>query len=138
MGSVWLWLRRRLRRAAFPGQELPITRFIYSKSHIRRSEHRPKPGAFLPPPDLRTSILQTLGLVPTEIWERGRNLRSDKTLRGRADLTTLDVAAVGELKVDIDNVPPRHGDIVGWPELKDAQVSLAQDLVDSSILHLPD
>ena len=58
-----------------------------------------------------------------------------RPLYGRGDLSVSSVLATG-LTVDPDDNPPRHAGIVGWPETKDARISLAQRLAASALLRL--
>jgi len=61
---------------------------------------------------------------------------SGRTLRAWGNIVAGVVFTVG-LDVRPDNVPERHAAIVGWPEQKDEQISLAQQLAESATLHLP-
>jgi hypothetical protein len=97
-----------------------------------------KPGAFLPARDGATSVYRTRGLTEEEIWILGEAKVTGptrKTLYGRGDLPVSAVHATG-LRVDPDDSPPRHAAIVGWPEEKDARLSLAQQLAAKASLKL--
>lgn len=94
-----------------------------------------KPRAFLPGPDGTTSTFRTHGLTPDEIWTLGESRVAAPRLYGRGDLRVSSVVATG-LTVDPDDDPPRHAGIVGWPESKDARLSLAQRLAASAALRL--
>lgn len=61
---------------------------------------------------------------------------SDRILKGWGDVVAGAVFDVG-LDVRPDNVPERHAAIVGWPERKDEQLSLAQRLAAVATLNLP-
>lgn len=59
-----------------------------------------------------------------------------RTLKAWGDVLAGAVFDVG-LGVRPDNVPERHAAIVGWPERKDEQLSLAQRLAETATLRLP-
>jgi hypothetical protein len=92
----------------------------------------------LPGPDGTTSTFRTRGLQPHEIWTLGESrvgAPAGKSLYGWGELAVSSVLKTG-LIVDPDDDPPRHAGIVGWPEGKDARVSLAQRLAASAALRL--
>ena len=68
----------------------------------------------MPPADKRLSVFRTSGLQEHEIWALGESLRA-QPLKGRADITAADVGETG-LALDADDIPPRHANIVGWPD----------------------
>lgn len=116
----------------------PLARFIFPRIHLSRKTLRPKPDAFLPSGSpLQTSVFRTLGLTQPEIWHIGLEIGSlrGRTLRGRADILVGVVLDSG-LTIDPDNTPPRHANIVGWPEEKHEQLMLAMELAESATLHL--
>jgi hypothetical protein len=85
-----------------------------------------------------TSTFRTHGLTPEETWALGESQVAaprGRRLYGRGDLSVSSVVATG-LTVDPDNDPPRHAGIVGWPDGKDARLSLAQRLAASAALRL--
>ncbi|MFZ1060418.1 MAG: hypothetical protein WAP47_14630 [Candidatus Rokuibacteriota bacterium] len=61
---------------------------------------------------------------------------SGRTLKAWGNVLAGVVFDVG-LDVRPDNVPERHAAIIGWPEQKDKQISLAQRLAAAAALHLP-
>lgn len=61
---------------------------------------------------------------------------SGRTLKAWGNVLAGLVFDVG-LDVRPDNVPERHAAIIGWPEQKDEQISLAQRLAEAATLHLP-
>jgi hypothetical protein len=116
----------------------PLSRFIFSKNHFHRKTMRPKPDAFLPSGSpLQTSVFRTIGLMPEYIWQIGLEIGSvrGRTLRARADLVARAVLDAG-LVLDPDNTPPRHTNIVGWPEEKHEQLMLATELAEAATLHI--
>ncbi len=73
-----------------------------------------------------------------EVWRLGEHHVSgptEKTLHGRAEVLASQVETAG-LRLNPDNVPERHADIVGWPQAKDEQLSLAQELAEVAALRL--
>ncbi len=92
----------------------------------------------MPPENLRLSVFQIKGLNENDIWKMGEAYiakPSKKTLYGRGDIT---VSAVHRIELDLisDNEPPRHADIVGWPEEKSEQKLLAEELAADASLGL--
>ena len=59
--------------------------------------------------------------------------------RGRGELQTEDIALAG-LRFERDNVPPRHGNLVGWPsegeEVKARRKAVAVELAVRAVLVL--
>jgi hypothetical protein len=116
--------------------EEPLSRFLTQSGHF--AENRVKRRAFLPARDGSTSTFRTRGPPESEIWALG-DLRvappPNGRLYGRGDLPVSVVIAAG-LRVDPDDIPPRHAAIVGWPAEKDAQNSKAQELAAAAALIL--
>ena len=74
----------------------------------------------MPPQDLKLSVFQIEGLDENLIWEIGTTHVAEpgnRTLHGRGDITVAAVSETG-LGLSPDNEPPRHANIVGWPEEK--------------------
>lgn len=117
----------------------PLSRFLKSKRQYSKEKNRVKEGAFLPPQDRKLSVFQTKEMSEAAIWELGEEAFSASkkpvTLRGRADLSVSAVLKTN-LKVEPDNDPPRHANIIGWPEEKSDQKSIAQELASEATLHL--
>ena len=116
----------------------PLARYLLQKSHFSAANSRVKPSAFLPNRKGETSVFQTRGLSEEKIWQIGTKYISaplEKTLRARADVIVSVVEKQG-LNVDVDNTPPRHANIIGWPEEKSAQKLLALELASRASLKL--
>lgn len=116
----------------------PLARFLLSKRHYARTKGAIRPGAFLPPPDLRLSVFRTQGLELDEIWELGAReaaAPSDRTLYGSAHVVTSQVRAQ-YLDVEADEPPDRHANIIGWPADKNARTAIAQGLARDATLSL--
>lgn len=112
---------------------------MFSRSHFRPRQGRVKPDAFLPSRDtLGTSVFRTVGLDRRDIRRIGDMVGgpSGRTLKAWGNVLAGLVFDVG-LDVRPDNVPERHAAIIGWPEQKDEQISLAQRLAEAATLHLP-
>jgi hypothetical protein len=121
------------------GQET-IARYITSKRWYSRKKNIVKPQAFMPPPDHRLSVFRIDNLSESEIWEIGfkkviSKMNPPRNLHGRADILALNILE-NNLQIEPGNTPPRHADIVGWPELKEEQKSIAQELAAKASLSL--
>lgn len=109
-----------------------LARYIFTKNHYRTSDNTVKYSAFLPPPDRRLSVFRTSGMGEHAIWALGESLRQQR-LKGRADIRAAAVEETG-LAIDADEIPPRHANIVGWPdehsalELKALELSVRAQL----------
>lgn len=117
-----------------------LTRFIFDKKHITKNPPKPKPGAFLPGPDLKTSAIGKDGLTEQQIWAIGLLVGEgrEKSPKARAD---FGAEAVSSLKLTIEPDPlegiPSHINLGGWPSEKDEQKSVAQELCVRAQLILP-
>ncbi len=118
-----------------------LAKFIVSSSHFSRSYRRVKPAAFIPPSGKGSSVFRISELALGEVRSIGQAVAAQRqpprTLYGHGQLQSEAVAAVG-LKVMAEEPPPRHADILGWPEEKDLQLELAQSLAGVSNLVLYD
>lgn len=119
--------------------EDPLVRFLPSKHHFAATKNRVKPVAFLPPPgETMTSVFAIRSLSDAAVWELGRvfvALPQGRLLHGRADVAVRDVTAAS-LDVTLDNTPPRHANISGWPSEKSAQKLCAEELAARATLKL--
>ena len=111
-----------------------LARYIYTRSQFRASDHTVKYSAFIPPEDRRLSVFRIAGLQDVEIWEIGERLRS-QTLLARADIEPALVKTIG-LGIEADEVPPRHANIIGWPEEESAIKLKAMELAKEAELQL--
>ena len=68
------------------------------------------------------------------IWEHARlhALPAGRNIHGRADLTVGAVSANRPLRTELDEPPPRHANVVGWPKERDRQIALAQSLASAA------
>ncbi len=60
---------------------------------------------------------------------------SGRRLLARAELNVANITSVG-LQVEVDDTPPRHANIIGWPLEKDEWMSLAQQLATFATLKI--
>jgi hypothetical protein len=117
-----------------PPPEEPLARYLFHASQF--TSERVKARAFEPPVDLRLSVFRTRELSEPRRWELGRRFATsvkNKTLRGRADLSVSAVSRFS-LRTLRDEPPPRHAVVTGWPDTKDARMSVAQQLAAESAL----
>lgn len=105
-----------------------VARFLFQSGHFSPQNKRIKPNAFLPI-DGATSVFLITDLTEEEIWEcgklAGQNRKQIPLARG--DLYIKDIEKT-QLIVEIDNKPPRHGNILNWPATKDERIAKAQEL----------
>lgn len=92
----------------------------------------------MPPNDGKLSIFDTENLKDDRIWRIGRDVAVDRTLRARADIMTSAAEAQG-LTLSIDEPPPRHRNLIGWPPStqKEDQKLIAMELAAAALLRLP-
>ena len=117
-----------------------LSRYLLSRSLFSPQKKRVKSSAFLPPPDLKLSVFRVNGLTKKEIWELGerevvQKQSTSKTLYGRADVKASKVWDVN-LRIDPNDIPPRHADLIGWPEEKSARKLIALELAEQAALEL--
>ena len=117
-----------------------LVRFIFSRRQYGVQKLRPKPSAFLPPPNLQTSAFGIDGLDEEGIWWIADNVVAKQSQRdpprARADILS---AAVVEAQLTVIPDPtahPRHVNICGWPIEKEKQLAIAQDLCAAAELHI--
>ena len=86
-----------------------------------------------------TSIFRILDVDTPSVWRMGEDvaIKRNQTLYARADVGAGGIRSVG-LKVLPKEPPLKHGNIVAWPESKDAKMDLARLLANMSTLALPD
>ena len=94
-----------------------------------------KPKLFEPPRSLKLSVFRIHGLQCEDIKALGR-----EAVRGHSKATKLygwaelreSVVEANNLRLDDDNDPPRHADIVDWPVEVEDRKQLAQVLASNS------
>jgi hypothetical protein len=86
------------------------------------------------PRDQKLSVFLTDGLSSDQIWILGKK-NVAINIYGRAEIAYVAVSEIG-LKVDLDNKPPRHANLTGWPIQKSEQKLYALKLAEKSSLLL--
>jgi len=119
------------------GRQDPLARYLLYSKYFSSATRRVKPGAFLPPKDLKLSVFNVKGLDDDGAWGLARDhvvpQQPGRTLHGRAELAAAIVLENG-LEAVPDQPPPRHANVVGWPEEKDAQKDIALQLAEKASL----
>ena len=117
-----------------------VARFLFQKRQYSPKKGIVKPGAFLPRVG-QTSVFEISDLPEVDVRRIGAAVgmaRGSNPL-GRGQLGTRDVAAAG-LRFERDDVPPRHGNLVGWPcegeEVKARCKAIAAELAVRAVLVL--
>jgi hypothetical protein len=93
-----------------------LSRFIFTTRHFRRQPLRVKAEAYMPR-EGQVSVFRVDGLIAAQIWEIGDEIAEtrDRTLYARGDIKAREVGRSG-LDIVPAQPPPRHANIVGWPE----------------------
>jgi len=117
-----------------------LTRYLLSTNLFSRVNNRVKPQAFMPPADLKLSVFRTDKLSEFQIWKIGekrvaRKAKPPRNIHGRTDIKALKVMKTG-LRIIPDNVPPRHANIVDWPDEKSERIEIALELAANASLKL--
>jgi hypothetical protein len=96
-----------------------VSRFIYTHRNIRRTAHRPKPGAFDPSPYMELSVAHTSNLSDAQVWRiGGQTLGSQpgrSTIYARADIPVLCLSDVKLRALRDDRRFRRHTSVIDWP-----------------------
>lgn len=120
-----------------------IARFAPERSYFKHNPNKspgqdsytPKWKAFQPTRTGRqTSVFYVSGVLESDIWEIGRRevaLPLGKNLYGRVQIKAQ-VIFHERLKIVVDDRPPRHANIVGWPDDQMAEISAAQVLASQA------
>lgn len=120
----------------------PVTlaRFLYStSSHFSPTSGRVKHGAFMPNrKDLSLSVFVLDGMTDTEMHSHGDRWAQRSTEgfpKGFASLPCVELSD-HQLRMEVDNTPPRHANVVGFSAEKSEQMSVAQALAGAASLRL--
>ena len=94
----------------------------------------------MPPSNMKLSVFRIDNLTESQIWKIGQKrvanrMRTRRNLYGRADVKALNVFETG-LEIHHDNIPPRHADIVNWPDEKSERKEIALELAANASLKL--
>jgi len=115
-----------------------LARYIFSDRHYSKSTSAVKPDAFLPHGSpLQTSVFRVDGLAVEGVWQIGEAIAEQRGrgLKARADFEARALAGT-PLKLEADDTPPRHANILGWPSEKADQLQLAIEIAAKAALHL--
>jgi len=98
------------------------------KNYCRVSSNEVKPKAFKPNSDGDTSTFVTSGLSENVIWELGeKHLCGENKVYGRADVNADVIFGLKKLKIDYNNKPEYHANLL-WPDDKEDIQDIAQVL----------
>lgn len=117
----------------------PFARFICSRNHFAPERNIVKPAAFLPSDsNMQLSVFHTKMLSDQEIWELGKRYVAlpNRTVHARADFKA-ESAEKAQLQLTLDNQPPRHANIIGWPPEKSERKLRAMELASMAALSQP-
>lgn len=118
----------------------PLSRFVLSKSLLKRSKSRVSPQVFVPSPKTQdTSVYRIMDCSEEEIWDIGDRYvtglhREHKPVLGRADTTAQNVTGQGLQAIPCPRPHPRHANITGWPQEEHLILMKATALANSSTL----
>jgi hypothetical protein len=122
------------------GEEALLTRFLRHSSHFKILKNEVRSSAFMPPADLRLSVFHITGIFEIEIWKLGEGIVAspDAELHARGDIEVKAVISIPKcgLQIELDNDPPRHAAICGWPQEKSKQKEIALQLAKLASLKL--
>jgi hypothetical protein len=116
----------------------PLARFLLESGRYTRRPPRVKKQAFMPSPQGDLSVFDVRGLSDDETASIGREWVAQSQgpeVHGWATVLA-ETVEVQRLSVNLDNSPPRHANIVGWPVNKEDQKLIAQALADAAQLVL--
>jgi hypothetical protein len=111
-----------------------LARHALEKGH-KRADNTVKPKAFQPANDGATSVFKITGLAHEEVKQIGEEYVAtprQKPLLGWSQIGVQNVIDAG-LNPDPDNEPPRHVNIIGWPEDKGKQLMIQTELAANAV-----
>ncbi|WP_423927811.1 hypothetical protein [Candidatus Palauibacter sp.] len=98
---------------------LSITRLSFNKGELKTvaGETVATWRLFRPDRSGAVSVFRIDGLDEQGIWGHADEYfdRVNQTMRGRGDFAESDIEGT-DLTFTLDETPPRHGEITGWPE----------------------
>ena len=109
------------------GSECLFARFALEKGRVTQDYAKPK--LFEPNKDGELSIFDVVGLSCREKCKLGIPVAKsqNKKLYGWGVVSCKQIKGVG-LEIDRDDNPPRHANILGWPEAPEDRKSKQQEL----------
>ena len=114
-----------------------LARFLTSSKHFNAAQQRVTHNAFLPRAGA-TSVFRVGGLNDAGVRAIGKEhivLKPERRIHGCGFLGEEQVTRSG-LSLNVDDTPPRHANIVGWPPEKGARKLKAMELAHAAILCL--
>lgn len=117
-----------------PDEEL--SRYLFESGKFAATKGRVKPGAFVPAKNGKTSVFRTFGMLEAQNWELGETVAREvqRTLLARAEVHASKVPA--PLRIEPSEPPPRHANLIAWPESRDEQLMLALQIAEEARLFL--
>ncbi len=112
-----------------------LSRFVFDKRAFRPDKTL-KHTVFMPNRNGETSVFGISGITEEQIWHIASQVAAIGTreLFGRGDILTSRVLSK-ELQVVPQVPPPRHANIIGWPDDPSLTRSIAQELADEATPH---
>jgi hypothetical protein len=108
-----------------------LARYVLQSNHFRSSDGTAKGDVFMPHPYQDLSVTRHREATEEEIWGVGHSVAQNigKTLYGRFDIQAKDFL-IDSLKVipDPTDNNPNHAIVIGWPEAKQDQKSISQQI----------
>ena len=114
-----------------------LARFLKQSNQFAAVAKNVRTSAFMPY-NMELSVFGIDNLSEEQTWDLGyRNLSLglNKPIKARAEMLAEFVKKNG-LQLVKDNNPPRHANIVGWPEAKHEQKLIAEKLALKAVLVL--
>jgi hypothetical protein len=118
-----------------PNLAEPIARYLFEKGHYSSEKAEVKYRAWMPPKNKLKSVYRIVGLSEAEIWQIGKEQVEPEighSILARADVGVRAIVELG-LQIVPSEPPPRHANVTGWPDQKEAQMSKAQELAAVSV-----
>lgn len=116
-----------------------VSRYILSKNHFRSTDHSVKHHAFEPPKHNKSlSVFRIQGLPEDHVWQLGFihvATPQNRNLHARADVAVRVITRLN-LRILPKEPPPRHANIIDWPDEKHLRISIAQQLAAESSLKI--
>lgn len=121
--------------AEMVGEDELVARYILFRNRVR-ADGSVKSDAFIPPPNFELSVTRHLGLSVEQVWGFGKAVASqnNRPLIGRADIKSA-YCLEQRLCIMLAPLPENsnHANIVGWPENKESQKQIAQELAAKAV-----
>lgn len=114
-----------------------LSRFLFSKKDFSSENNCVKHRAFMPPQNKKLSVFRIYDLSESAIWLIGVQVEKNRpsSLKARADITASSIYSCC-LKLDPDNIPKRHTNIIGWPSNESEILLKAIHLSERPVLHI--